>query len=354
MNRTITIMILIMLALAGCQAETSNEVVIGVSLSLTGSLSFMGESGQMAMEMALEEIQAENPDINFRLVFEDDGFRPTTAVTTARRLIDVEGADVIVSFGSPTGTVIGPIAQEAGIIHVGIASANVAGIGNLNFNQWTPPSAQAERLVERLLEDGISNVGVITLNHAGGMMVRDEVFASFAQAGITVTLEERFEPGTTDFRTIWQKIANSDPEVVFFVALTPEFELLLRQRIELGIEIPVVTIESPDYSDQPELFDGNWFVNAAEPTEEFIEQFESRFGSSPRVFSANAFDIVQLVGWAFAQNGADATAEEIAQTLLTVENWPSAVGPITADEEGTFVSEAVIREMVDGVSVTVE
>ena len=56
--------------------------------------------------------------------------------------------------------------------------------------------------------------------------------------------------------------------------MTPELELLLKQESELGYTTPLVTIESPMYSSEPELYNGNWLVDAAETESEFLSFFK--------------------------------------------------------------------------------
>ncbi|MBT3304672.1 ABC transporter substrate-binding protein [Candidatus Woesearchaeota archaeon] len=352
MKKLITILLLLtLITLIGCNNQET--IKLGVTLPLTGSLAFIGESSQEAMNLAAEEFNT-NSDIKIELIFEDDMFEPSKAINNVNKLININDVNAIISLGSPVGTVIAPIAQENNILHVGIASADIATLGSLNFNHWTPPKSQAKKLVEKLNEDNITKISVITMNQEGGIAIRNEVFNELEKNNIRVLLEEKFTQGEKDFKTIWNKIKESDPEIVFFSAISPEFELILKQRIELGLDIPVVTIESPDYTDEPELYNDNWFINAAEPTEEFKDKFESEFGNAPRVFSGNAYDIVKVLGQIFVEKDNLIGSEIAATKLMELDQFKGAMGSFYVDSEGTFVTEAITKKMVDGKSITLE
>ncbi|MFQ5620471.1 MAG: ABC transporter substrate-binding protein [Candidatus Nanoarchaeia archaeon] len=338
---------IILLLLVAC--APTQEITIGVSLPLTGNLAFIGQSGLNAMDLAIEEVNEKYP-YTFSIIYEDDGFQPTQGITNTQKLIWIDSVDVMVSYGSPTGVVIGPIAEEKNIPHIGIASANLGAIGKYNFNHWTPPKAQAEKLVDYMNKLNIKKISAITLNHEGGIALRDAVFNELDD--IEVLREEKFTPGTTDFKTIWNKIKEDNPEMVFFVAQSPEFEHLLKQRRELGIEIPLATIESPDYTDQQELYNNNWFINAAEPTEEFVNKFETRYGTKPRVFSGNAYDIIHVIADAYAKYDGKATPEQVVEYLQNLE-YKGAMGPFKTDSDGTFVTDAIVKEIREGKSITI-
>ena len=343
---SIALIVLASLLLIHTQEET---IVIGVSAPLSGDFSIIGQPLEQAMHLALEEAMLQHPsEHQFRLVFEDDQFRPNLAIATVNKLISQDNAHVIVTAGSPTGMAVAPLAQQHQIPHFGIASADVGGQGNMNFNHWTPPRKQAELLVQTLEEESIRTIALITLNHEGGMAVRDAVVDELDTSSIRIVGEELFTQGTTDFRTIWQKTLEQTPDVVFFVAQTPEFELLLRQRQELGITTPVVTIESPLYSEQPELFDGNWFVDAAAHSEEFVHSFEQHTGRQPFVFSGNAYDIVMLIVEIQSQFDEVLTAEQFVQAIHAQPERTGVMGDFIVDTDGTFLTEATIKHVQQG------
>jgi branched-chain amino acid transport system substrate-binding protein len=327
--------------------DSKEVIVIGATIPLTGDLSFIGESGQKAIDLALEEINSKNNKYNFKVIYEDDAFKPSQAVLNAKKLIEVDNVDVIITFGSPTGMAVGSIAEESKVIHIGIATANVGSFGKYNFNHWTPPEAQAKKLVDELSKT--NTISIITLNHEGGIAMRDAVVNELSKTNVKMIAEEKFTPGTKDFKTIWQKVTVDNPDTVFFVAQSPEFEKLLEQRIELGIKIPVVTIESPDYTNQPELYNNNWFINASEPSQEFINKFTAKFNDKPRVFSGNAYDIMKILEKVYLETETNAS-DKIADSLQNLNNYSGIMGLVTVNSDGTLSTDAIIKEIINGES----
>ena len=161
-------------------------------------------------------------------------------------------------------------------------------------------------------------------------------------------------PATTNTLIKYKYISISNSCTIFSIS-KPDINIKIRakeiamisgERIELGIDTPVVTIESPDYTDQPELYNGNWFINAAEPNDVFVEKYEETFNTEPKVFAGNAYDIVLLLADAFANE--EATPVE---NLLAVKGYIGAMGEVNADSEGTFVTEAIVKQIRNGTSM---
>lgn len=114
-------------------------VIVGVSLPLTGDVAMLGQSAKNAILLAQEQLP-KNLKYDYKLVFEDDQFKPALGATVANKLINIDNADALVSFGSPVGSVISPIAEKAQILHVNdFASASQVADGDYNFVHYTPP-----------------------------------------------------------------------------------------------------------------------------------------------------------------------------------------------------------------------
>jgi branched-chain amino acid transport system substrate-binding protein len=107
-NRAIAAVIALplVLVLAACgggggngPGSTKLDLVIGNSLPLTGSSKSLGESGRKASALALAQIRraiaSEDADHQVRIVNEDQGADPETAVESARKLVSGDGASCL-------------------------------------------------------------------------------------------------------------------------------------------------------------------------------------------------------------------------------------------------------------------
>ncbi len=338
--------------------ETSPKpiITIGAILPLTGNLAFLGEAYRDAINLALKDIPSDTR-YAYRVIFEDDGFDPKRAASAALKLINIDKVEILFSFGSPAGNAVSPIAETHKIPHInGIASDTHVASGTYNFVHWTPPYEEARVLIEELQKRGISRLGILETNQPGTVAVGDAVRAELAKTSITLVATERFAPGTRDFRSIIGKMKNVGAQMFLLEASSPELEILAKQMRELGITEPFTSIEGFEFTEEPALFEGMWYVNAADPTSEFSSRFMAEYGQVPKLGAPNGYDAVNLVVATVEQIGEkkNPSASEIIAKLNRVKDFPGAVGRLTVDKEGLILSKATVRMIQDGKPVTLK
>jgi branched-chain amino acid transport system substrate-binding protein len=352
---TLGIIVLVLIAsiIIFSNSQKEETIKIGVSLPLTGNLAIIGDPMRAAIDLAIEDVNANSNKYKFEAIYEDDQFAPSKALSAVQKLLSVDKVDFLITAGSPVGMAVGPIAEESKLIHFGIASADVAGIGPYNFNHWTPPKKQVEKMVNALEELNIKKVALISFNQEGGMAIRNALIDEVKNSDIVILTEEKFSAGEKDFKTLWQKVENSNPEIIILLAMSPELEIFLKQRIELGYTTPLTAIESPKYSENPELFNGNWFIDGADTSSEFVKKFEEETGKKIFTFSGNAYDIVMMVAKTLERFDEKPSSEKLRDSLLELGYYEGAMGPMTMDSEGNLLTEAIKMEMVNGVPVKI-
>ncbi|HSU73148.1 MAG TPA: ABC transporter substrate-binding protein, partial [Candidatus Binatia bacterium] len=242
-------------------------------------------------------------------------------------------------FSSSVSHVVAPLAEEAGIPHIAIASDPALAAGKYTFVHWTPPAAEAALWTAEAQRRGVHRIAAIILNQQGATAIFDEVKARLGN--MRLVHESRFDAGETDFRTMLLKAKESSPDLYLVGAFSPELEMLAKQARELNVT-PLSTIESFEFTPQPELFEGYWYVNAADPTDEFRERYESRFGAAPTPGAANAYDAARLL----------ALSTGSIDELHAIRDFPGALGNLTIDAEGIVWSKPVVRQIVNGKPVT--
>ncbi|OHA59591.1 MAG: hypothetical protein A2589_01890 [Candidatus Vogelbacteria bacterium RIFOXYD1_FULL_46_19] len=340
----------------GGDGEAVQTIKIGFSLPLTGDLAFLGESYQNAINLALSEVT--DTKYKYEVVFEDDKFDPAKAVTSANKLISVDKVDVISSFGSPAGNTVSPIAEKVGIPHInGAASDPNIAVGDYNFIHWTPPYEESKVLVTELKKRGIKSVILFEQNQPGVMAVTKVLREDLADAGITLAGSETFNTGMRDFRSLISKQKNTPADLYLLEVTSPELEILAKQIREAGITTAFSGIESMEFTDQPELFEGFWYVNAADPADWFVEKYTSTYNVAPKLAAGNGYDVVKMVVAAVEKAGdgqSKPTGEEIMKELAKLKGLSGAMGKLTMDQDGVVITKAVVRVMTNGQPVTVQ
>lgn len=335
-------------------SEVSAEPIkIGVVAPMTGDLAFIGEGIKDATLLTKENLG--NTRYSYELIFEDDQMDSKMTASAANKLISVDKVDAIVSFGSGPGNVITPIAEQNKIVHFGIASDDNIAKGNYNFIHWTPPSEENKVFIAELQRRGIKKLGVFESNTQGAAAVIADLREKLKGTGIEIVTDQVFNSGEKDFRSIIAKAKNSGAEIYLLLAFSPELEVLAKQIREAGINTPFTSIECFELSEQVALFEGEWYVNAADPTEDFTDKFEAKAGKNPTLGAANAYDIFNLVVAATekVKDSTKPTSDQIVSELTTIKNFSGALGNLSVNEDGIVLSRAAVRMIKDGKPVTV-
>src|SRR3989344_2789370 len=330
-------------------------VNIGAVLPLSGGAGFLGQSAQKALILAKEQLG--DTKYNFEVIFEDDKLSPKETSTAANKLIGVDGVDVIISETSGSGNVVTPLAESSKIIHFGIASDINVAKGKYNFIHWTPPEEENKVFIKELQRRGIKKVAILGVNQQGERVVVDDFKKRIEGTNIEITSDQLFNFGEKDFKTIILKAKQTEPEIYLLLASSPELEIIVKQIKEIGIEEPLTSIESFEFTEQPEIFEGYWYINAADTSEEYVNAYKQKYGDNPFLGSGNVYDIFNIIVTAYETAGKDKkgkpTMEEVISELENMKEFRGALGQLKMLDEGVVWSGAVVKKVRDGKFVTI-
>ena len=174
-------------------------VKIGVTLPLTGGVAMLGESNKNALLLAKQQLK--NTKYDYEFVFEDDAFSPKQAASTANKLINIDQVDALISFGSPAGNAVSPIAEKARITHINdfASDAHVAD-GEYNFVHCTPAYKDSERFIAELKKRNVhSLVFFAQQDNPGAIAIINSFENDVKKTDIQVLSTQKFNTGTNDF-----------------------------------------------------------------------------------------------------------------------------------------------------------
>lgn len=354
MSKKIIGIVVIILVVLGIVAITNSNstptnkatVKIGITLPLTGNIAFLGEPSKKAAELALKDAGATK--YNYELVFEDSQFSPKMAATAASKLINVDKVLAIINFGSGTGQAISPITESSKVTHFSLASDPTVAKGDYNYIHWTPPFKEGDLLAKELIRRGYKKVSIIGTNHAGTMAVTDAVEASLKDSTVEIVSRDITNVGDKDFRTIINNINKIKPDIIVLEMFSPEIEIAARQMKELGLKIPVTSVEALEWSDDPSLFEGDWFISDA-LTPGFVARYKMAYSTDPKPGASYVYDLVTFLIKVQENEKTPIKAKDLSKIISDLGEYKSNVfGDIKIDKDGFFVTEASVKIIKDG------
>ncbi len=358
----VVIAIIILAVSLNKPTETNNTIKIGGLFGQTGFVSFAGESSRNGFIMAIED---SGLDVDY--VLEDTQSDISKTVTATRKLINVDGVDVIIGpEWAEWGEVAAPIGNTANVPVISPWMASEFEWSKLPyyFSATASERFQVKEVLDYMVKSGhkkvalYSNVSSWSDNLAA--VVKQEVKDNYKD--LSIVFESKTNEGISDYRTELLKLKNSDADVIYAVISGgSKPEVFARQTKELGINLPIFmpvgSIQSL-LSNQAGASIGDGIYYPADKvyvkTSEFNDKYLKRFGTLPSAISAaTSYDMTMLVIDAIksgAKNG-----EDIKNYLNSVDNYVGYSNVIKFNEYGQqSFQDTELRQIRGGSYVMVE
>ena len=210
-----TLRLSLLSVLLATSAAARADIVIGVSLSLTGPLSSLGLPIKDSMPLWPDRIGGEK----VKLIVLDDASDTTGAVKNARRFVSEDKVDVLLgSSGVPAVLAMAPVASEAKTMQLAFAPApRPGGKDDWTFPLPQPVSLMSDALAQRMVADKVKTVAFLGWNEGYGEMWLQAFGASAKKAGLAIVATERFAPPDTSITSQALKVMAAKPDAVLIV-----------------------------------------------------------------------------------------------------------------------------------------
>ena len=333
--------------------DTDREIMVGVLQPTTGDLGDLG--GPIADAAVLPGTQLEDADIPFGIDIqqEDSQTDPEAGISAAQALVD-GGYPAITGAASSNVTI--PVAEQVaipnGVVMCSPASTapSITDLDDDDFIYRTAPSdaLQGTVMAEVGFEDlDFETAATFFLNNDYGQQLSDTFVESFEELGGTVTQEVAFEPQQPSYTTPLQNALGDDPEVLIVIGYPDSGEQIFRDYYANfdGEETIMVTDGLRDEGlpgnvDNPMENVIGTAPLAAGPEEEFFaDLYEEEYGSTPGVFTAQAYDATAVLILANVAAG-DNDGTAVRDNVPAVANPDGEeVGPSNLDEAVQMVAD---------------
>lgn len=354
---------------ASAAAENIEIIKIGFSAPLTGPQAHYGKGYQNGAQMAIDDVNAENPTlggkkVQFELLAEDDMADPKSATQVAQKFVDLKVAGMIGHFNSGTSIPASKIYSDAGLPQIAMATAPAytAQGYKTTFRSMTSDTQQGSVLGKFVVEKlNARQIAIIDDRTAYGQGLADEFEKAAKAAGATIAKREFTSDKETDFTAILTSIKGAKPDLIFFGGADAQSGPMVKQKKRLGISAPLISGEMT----RSETFlrlagseaEGTIASMAGVPIEQmpggpaFLERYQSKFGDM-EIYTPYGYDATRVLLAAMLKAGS-ADPVQYLPVLAAIEHAGVTSAHIAYDEKGDLKDGGITVYRVENGAWTV-
>jgi branched-chain amino acid transport system substrate-binding protein len=328
---------------------------------MTGVVKTYGESSVNAIDMAFDEARAAGWEIETTL--DDTKCDAQEAANVGNKAVTQDKVNYILGAVCSSSSIpISEIANPAGVLQLSPTSTNPQVTINEDgsnkeyiFRACFLDPFQGEVNASFAINDlGAESAAV--LYDVGNDYVKglaEYYKASFEEMGGEVPVFESYTVDDTDFSALLTKVAEADVDVLFLPDYYQKVNVIAKQAKEKGIEAIMQGGDGWDSADLDlEAVDGGYHSNHYSPADprpivqNFVANYEVRFGSKPDALAALAYDAARLLLQAISEAGVDDPAA-VKDALQNIE-YEGVAGTIVFNEVGDPQKTAAINHVTGG------
>lgn len=351
----------------GAWAQDKQTIKLGFIGPISGGAAQQGLGARNGFLLAIEQANAGDYPYSVEGVVLDDASDPQTGVSAALKLVN--DPDVVAAIGhwnSSVALATMPVfnRSQTPIIIWGAISPKITEQNLPEVTRVTPTLTNENKpLAEWAANDlGAKRIAIVADTSDYGTANAQVFSGYFTEAGGEIASTELMPVGTTDFRSVLNKIKSAGADAIYFGGVITEAGLLRKQQVELGLDgIPL--IGTTGFYD-PEFIalagsaaEGTMVSYPAAQSNPKLEQlnadYEARNFSEPASpYTKYAYEATNILLAAIKDVGVD-DKPALAQAVRNIK-YDGALGTTTFDETGqTEVPVSIeIKIVKDGEWVT--
>ncbi|MEP9377536.1 ABC transporter substrate-binding protein [Aquabacter sp. CN5-332] len=280
-------------------AKAQSDVIrIGHLTPMTGFLGALGDYAVLGIRMAEEEINAAGGVMGRRIqVISEDSINPDTAATKAQRMLDRDGATMLMGeISSASALAISQVAarNKRLFLSIGARSDTLRGksCNRYMFCVDIPNTVMVNAVGSALLRDNMvkgKKFVTLTADYVFGHDLLRAAKAFFSAHGGNLVGDELVATDVTDFSPYLLKIRQARPDVVCSNLAGNQVTNLIKQYAEFGLPYPIVGFNL-NTADAWAAGEGNlsgtwptvWYHTLDTPASKaFVEKFTKKNGKPP-------------------------------------------------------------------------
>ena len=360
---------LIMICLAMCMflggTAAADTIKIGLMAPLTGSWASEGQDMKQIVELLADEVNAAGGVLGKKveIVAEDDAGDPRSAALAAQRLVTQDIAAVIGTYGSSITEASQNIYDEYELIQVapGSTAIRLSEKGLKYFFRTSPRDDEQGKVAAKVLTTkGFKKIAVLHDNTSYAKGLADETKKILEGEGAEIVFYDALTPGERDYNAILTKLKGASPDVIFFTGYYPEAGMLLRQKMEMKWDVPVLGGDATNNADLvkiagKEAAAGYYFLSPPVPQDldaaeakAFMAAYQKKYEAVPgSVWAVLAGDAFRVLVAAIEKSGSAKTEDMAKYMHESLKDYPGLTGKISFNEKGDRVGDLYRLYQVD-------
>jgi len=344
-----TLVIATVLSSATLGVATS-EAPIGVLYAYTGDLGVYGESDTNAMKMAVKDVNDNGGVLGKRLtlVIKDTKSSDEVAIKRAHELVGLLEVPVIIgASGSGPCMAVIDYTTSNGVLQISpsVTAAEFTDFpdNDLFFRTCPSDALQGIAMARLAIQQGYKTASTLVIWNPYGIGFEEAFTKKFENLGGKVLASERYDPVTTEFDSVVEKVASKNPDFVMLCAYPDTGSEILKAADKNGYmgDIGWLLSEGLMSDELAEMVGkddaGNYIIAGLKGTapdprvvgpayEDFKKNYTALYGQEPIGYCANAYDAVALVALALEKTGnVSSSGTEIRDCLRDVANPPATL-----------------------------
>lgn len=363
---------LTLIALAGCSStgggggagpSAGSTLTLGVLAPFTGPNAQSATDLMKGVNIAVNEVNAAGGanGMTLKVVTGDTVSDPTDAVSAASKLINADGAQIIIGPRTITAPAVLPITMRAKVPQFIVGGSTVLDHNTDPFFWRTSPSdsQQGTAMAAFAIQKGYKRAALAFEQQPAAQTLKQPIIDAFTKHGGTIITTVDLTPAQSSYRSEIQKLYADKPDVIFTQVSAQTASAFFPEVSQLeGLTTPFIGTNVMDSSNffqavgatiaQSPIYAAQASSSGGAGYEHFAAAYKTANGTSQTAnLSPDMYDAVILAALAVEKSKAT-TGQAVADAVIQVSNPPGTT--VTTYADGLKALKAGQKINFDGAS----
>ena len=327
--------------------SSSGSITFGVLAPFTGPNAQAGSDLMKGVKLAVNEVNKDGGVLGKKITLatEDTVSDPTDAVSAASKLVNSDGAQVVIGPRTITGPAVLPDTQRAKVPEIIVGgSTELDNNQDPYFFRTTPSdSQQGYAMAAYAIQKGWKRAALAFELQPAAQTLKDPIKQAFTKHGGQIVSTVDISPGQSSYRSEIQKLYANHPDVIFTQISAQSASVFFPevQQLEGLSKVPYIgsnTFDSSDFFQAvgAKLATGPIYATQSvspgdSASQHYLAEYKKAYGTTQIAnLSNNMYDAVMISALAMQQSGVT-TGPKLAKAISAVSDPPGTTVSTFAD-----------------------